>query len=567
MKKVLQFAAVVASATLSSFSAQAQPAMVTAEKSSAHFSSALQYEQVLGQTKDDFYGATMKSVADKVWYSRPIGVMPASLTAYYIVTNSGWRRYNAPVLLLPAFTPVTFVNKSEDKAATEWSLRATMQTSKPYLSTEVNNGNLTVVAGGGARQPYELPVLTKGTTEYFYADEAPEIAKYPSYMLVDTLCDMGYEEYPSGIPILQGWDGSDYVVGTRSDRIDFNQDGKNETVYLDGFHQFCPKPIVPIAINRVCFPITSFSGNFFEGFEGLTFNIYKVKRTASGSKTFGDLIFTAEVNDDNFAQAPGVLVVGKQAHLLIYLTDDEKGFMTFDDEFAIELKGFQREGVDVGTRTIMRMNHAMESPDVSPLMYRDYVNKTGDYVGSSVYANNNMGVVVSFYGFYEVMKVDPEYKTIEVSANGTDCTAAATVYTQLNWNQNTTPYHYSLEGLPEWVKEVKVDSINKGISQVQVLCDALPAGVTSRSCEVKLKSMAGNLSTDVITITQGQGGSPAIVGDVNGDGKVDVADVNIIIDIILGNATVDQYPAADVTGDGKVDVADVNAVIDIILAA
>ena len=63
------------------------------------------------------------------------------------------------------------------------------------------------------------------------------------------------------------------------------------------------------------------------------------------------------------------------------------------------------------------------------------------------------------------------------------------------------------------------------------------------------------------------GGPTAEPGDVNGDGKVDVDDVNIVIDIILGNATIEQYPNADVNGDGKVDVADVNAIIDIILAA
>lgn len=56
-----------------------------------------------------------------------------------------------------------------------------------------------------------------------------------------------------------------------------------------------------------------------------------------------------------------------------------------------------------------------------------------------------------------------------------------------------------------------------------------------------------------------------ITGDVNGDSKVDVGDVNIIIDIILNNATLGNYPAADVNGDGKADVADVNLVIDIIL--
>lgn len=57
-----------------------------------------------------------------------------------------------------------------------------------------------------------------------------------------------------------------------------------------------------------------------------------------------------------------------------------------------------------------------------------------------------------------------------------------------------------------------------------------------------------------------------IPGDVDGDEKVDVADVNAIINIILKTKTVNDYPGvADVDGDGKVDVADVNAVINIIL--
>ena len=52
-------------------------------------------------------------------------------------------------------------------------------------------------------------------------------------------------------------------------------------------------------------------------------------------------------------------------------------------------------------------------------------------------------------------------------------------------------------------------------------------------------------------------------GDVTGDDKVDIADVNAIINIMLGKA--DQSPAGDMTGDGQVDIADVNAVINIML--
>ena len=54
--------------------------------------------------------------------------------------------------------------------------------------------------------------------------------------------------------------------------------------------------------------------------------------------------------------------------------------------------------------------------------------------------------------------------------------------------------------------------------------------------------------------------------DLTGDGKVDVSDVNAVINIILKVKTASSYPGnADVTGDGKIDVEDVNAIINIIL--
>jgi hypothetical protein len=53
------------------------------------------------------------------------------------------------------------------------------------------------------------------------------------------------------------------------------------------------------------------------------------------------------------------------------------------------------------------------------------------------------------------------------------------------------------------------------------------------------------------------------MGDVNGDLEVNIADVNVAIDMILGGNG--STPAADVNGDGEINIADINAVIDIIL--
>ena len=55
-------------------------------------------------------------------------------------------------------------------------------------------------------------------------------------------------------------------------------------------------------------------------------------------------------------------------------------------------------------------------------------------------------------------------------------------------------------------------------------------------------------------------------GDVNGDGKVDVSDVNIIINIMLGKDDGSAYNGRQyLTDDDRVDVSDVNAVINIML--
>ncbi|MBP3738369.1 MAG: leucine-rich repeat protein [Muribaculaceae bacterium] len=59
---------------------------------------------------------------------------------------------------------------------------------------------------------------------------------------------------------------------------------------------------------------------------------------------------------------------------------------------------------------------------------------------------------------------------------------------------------------------------------------------------------------------------PGVLGDLDGDGKVDVSDVNIAINIILGQNTDEAVKAlADLDGDGKVDVSDVNILINLIL--
>ena len=57
-----------------------------------------------------------------------------------------------------------------------------------------------------------------------------------------------------------------------------------------------------------------------------------------------------------------------------------------------------------------------------------------------------------------------------------------------------------------------------------------------------------------------------LTGDVNGDRQINIADVNVLIDIILGGKMDEETMArADVNEDGEVTIGDITAVVDLIL--
>ncbi len=121
-------------------------------------------------------------------------------------------------------------------------------------------------------------------------------------------------------------------------------------------------------------------------------------------------------------------------------------------------------------------------------------------------------------------------------------------------NLGTSAVNTTVSGLEagDWKRAIDVNNIADGLTAIPVTLNAtqsftIPAG----GFQVYVK---------------GEPESPFLNGDVNGDGEVSIADVNVVIDILLGFVSSEPYEGrADVNNDKEISIADVNVLIDILL--
>ncbi len=92
---------------------------------------------------------------------------------------------------------------------------------------------------------------------------------------------------------------------------------------------------------------------------------------------------------------------------------------------------------------------------------------------------------------------------------------------------------------------------------------------TTRTINYKTKNFEltpGTMLKSIVLEVDLETTIPDVTGDLNGDGIVDVTDINRLIGVLLGETPASQYGGrADVNGDGVVDVVDINTVVNIIM--
>lgn len=192
---------------------------------------------------------------------------------------------------------------------------------------------------------------------------------------------------------------------------------------------------------------------------------------------------------------------------------------------------------------------------------------TGCLNFGSVSADENVGGII---GSHDYTSINNNYYAGDCTARGIDG----------NDVEGQAMRGYTING-GETVKVELVEDTTVGVAHNGIIY----AG-EAQQVVVKLSKKQGGrptfVASDGVLVDNGNGtwtltmpngnvtisfDNRAPVGDLNNDGAVDVEDVIIIINIMLGKVQASNYHGnADLNGDGDVGVSDVNAVINIVLS-
>ena len=106
-----------------------------------------------------------------------------------------------------------------------------------------------------------------------------------------------------------------------------------------------------------------------------------------------------------------------------------------------------------------------------------------------------------------------------------------------------------------------------GITDTCYTVKALAGGVYEYLVKAIYTDGTESVWSNIQQVTLVGGGDEPLIGDVNGDGEVNIGDVTAIIDYLLGTAG-DNFnvEAADVNRDDEVNIGDVTAIIDMLLS-
>ena len=112
------------------------------------------------------------------------------------------------------------------------------------------------------------------------------------------------------------------------------------------------------------------------------------------------------------------------------------------------------------------------------------------------------------------------------------------------------------------------DSTWRNVSGITDTCytvQALAGGIYEYMVKAIYTDGTESVWSNIEHVTITANGDEPLIGDVDGDGEVSIADVTALIDYLLGLDHEVDHQTADVNADGEISIADVSALIDMLL--
>lgn len=460
----------------------------------------------------------MRTKSSGTYYRRPRG-------GYFIGFGLDGRGYYPTVLYVSPWQAVVFENTDAQKRG-EWHTWTFSKLTNqgdyfddPSVVVDANGDYRMSYAPG---EQYYTPTLTCGSDSFLIGEEG-----YFHVLRANNSAHPG-RVMAGGKVVVKSTDDHQrfyYMGGTFSNLQRWGVLGDN--VFGSGLYggkypsygaaQLFDRPMTPLAVDRIFVQGCSYSRQPIP--EGDTLTCYVSKCTERQMPNGTMLkVPTYEYTDTLYAMAADTLGFvsevtrnGKTIYdgyvLFSKRVDDGNGNMVetpividpvdFDENgFVLVVEGFDHEGMDLGVYGYY-FNDDVDDIQEGMMLFRD---PTTGNTGFSVYGSSlamNIGmeilydaVLVTNIGGGNVMYVSADGKTYAVRG---DTSQGLVVKTAREWNGKEGVSNYTLEGLPDWVEEVRVDETlrlqpgHQGECILSFVCQPLPEGVERRSASMTIK--------------------------------------------------------------------------------
>ena len=435
-----------------------------------------------------------KAPSNGVWYTKPYGT-------FY---KNG---YPSSSLVVPPFTPLTFQNKSNDVAASSWSINGETQSK-----------------GTDAFQA-EYPALRE--TTYF---PIPQVSVKTDTFALGRMAETDYVDCKIATKeTIDNLTKTDYVIGGSyvgwtdfpafpfKGSYDFNGDGVKESFEYQTFVQHYPKPASPFSLLSLRIPFSSYQTAKDMIPEGKSITV-RIDKSSYGNTVATGYISKEEIDETKWIEDPNENVI--YASPVVFFDESP---LILDDEFYIVVEGLE-QCEQMGFWATLPAQYEQESAE--HYTRTEGYDKNGKFKMTSWSFTENDNTryweaVIYLSGMYDVAQIDTNLVSMKAPAEGGVVTVSYNRGGEIVDDsalifRSSRPYHsyangveqlpnYEIEAIdemPEWLKIQSIEDTEDKLTRITFVAEPYN-GSTPEGREVSLRIRSDyGACTDFVTIKQ-----------------------------------------------------------------